>query len=159
MRFSKAGKLISQLIATVFGTGHIPFAPGTAGTLVALVIYLLLPESIFISLSPGLIILFVLSFASVAITGSAEKQMSKDDKRIVLDEFVGFFFAVFFLPKKLVLIIIAFILFRMLDIFKPFPINLVQKFKGGWGIMADDLLAGVSTNICLQIIIKIFPEL
>lgn len=159
MRSATSGKGIAPVIATLLGIGYLPLAPGTAGTLAALAVYLLLPETLFTDFFPGLLSLALFSLIAVFLTDLAEKQMTRDDKRIVLDEFLGFFFAVFFLPKNLVLVIIAFILFRVLDIFKPFPINSLQKLKGGWGIMADDLLAGVLTNICLQIVIRIFPDL
>ncbi len=159
MQFSSFHKSIEKLLATLFGIGYIPLAPGTAGTLAATVVYLLIPEMFFINLFPGFLILGIISLTAVGITGSAESKMDRDDKRIVLDEFAGFFFAVFFLPKKLVLLLSAFILFRVFDIFKPEPVNILQKLKGGWGIMADDIMAGIYTNICLQIVIRVFPEL
>ncbi|MFC1887491.1 phosphatidylglycerophosphatase A [Candidatus Cloacimonadota bacterium] len=154
---------ISKIIATLGGIGYIPGAPGTAGTVAAATVYFLLPGSFFIDPLSVLPLLFLLTIFSVYFTGVAEKVMTKDDKHIVLDEFTGFFYAVIFLPKNFVLIIIAFILFRVFDIFKPFPINLVQKLKGGWGIMADDILAGIFTNICLRIliliVIMVFPKI
>ena len=150
---------LAKFFATLFGVGYIPKAPGTAGSLVALIVYLLLPGSIFISVFPGLAALIIITLMAVKVSGAAERVMDHDDSRIVLDEFVGFFFAVLFLPKILVLAVIAFILFRVLDIFKPVPVNLVQKLTGGWGVVADDVLAGIITNLLLQITIRIFPEM
>lgn len=148
-----------EIIATLFYTGYFPTAPGTIGTLFAVAVYLLIPESFFIKLTTVLPVLILLSLLGVFITGSAEKSMSKDDRRIVLDEFIGFFFGLIFLPKNLVLLFIAFILFRVFDIFKPEPIFRLQKLKSGWGIMSDDIMAGIYTNICLRIIIRLFPEI
>jgi len=148
-----------KIVATLFYTGYFPVAPGTIGTLVAVAVYLLIPEVFFQELSSVLPFLILLSLLGVYITGSAERSMSKDDRRIVLDEFVGFFFGLIFLPKNLVLILIAFILFRIFDIFKPEPIFRLQKLKSGWGIMSDDIIAGIYTNICLQIIIRLFPAI
>jgi phosphatidylglycerophosphatase A len=148
-----------KIVATLFYTGYFPVAPGTIGTLVAVAVYLLIPEVFFQELSSVLTFLILLSLLGVYITGSAERSMSKDDRRIVLDEFVGFFFGLIFLPKNLVLILIAFILFRIFDIFKPEPIFRLQKLKSGWGIMSDDIIAGIYTNICLQIIIRLFPAI
>jgi len=159
LNYSSFFSKIIKIIATLFYTGYFPFAPGTIGTLFAVGVYLLIPEAFIIKLSIALPSLIILSLLGVYITGSAEKSMSKDDRRIVLDEFVGFFFGLIFLPKNFVLIIVAFILFRVFDIFKPEPIFRLQKLKSGWGIMSDDIVAGIYTNICLQIIIRLFPAI
>jgi len=156
----KINRLISRIsiiISTLFGTGYFPFAPGTAGTLFAVAVYLLLPESLFTQILLFLPLLVLLTLISVPITGIAEKKLGKDDGKIVLDEFAGFFFGMILIPKKLVLVLFAFILFRIFDIFKPEPVNRLQKLKSGWGIMADDVMAGIYTNLSLQIIIRIFP--
>jgi phosphatidylglycerophosphatase A len=149
----------SKFIATLFGIGYFPVAPGTAGTLAAAAVYLLIPGSFFVKFIPGFPVLIIITLLGVFITGKAEQVMSKDDGRIVLDEFAGFFFGVFFLPKNFVLLVFVFILFRVFDIFKPEPIFRLQKLRSGWGIMADDVMAGIYANICLQIVIRIFPEL
>ena len=84
--------------------------------------------------------------------------MGHDNGKIVVDEFIGFLFALLFLPKTLMVIIIAFILFRIFDIFKPEPVNVLQKLSGGWGVLADDVMAGIYANFSLQILIRIFPK-
>jgi len=145
--------------ATLLGAGFFPGAPGTAGTVVAAVLYFLIPEVYFNKFLPGIPILILFTLITVHITGKAEKGMKKDDSRIVLDEFSGFFFAVLFLPKKLVILIIAFILFRIFDIFKPEPVRSLQRLGSGWGIVADDVMAAIYANICLQILIRIIPDL
>jgi len=77
--------------------------------------------------------------------------MERDDKRIVLDELVGYFFAVIFLPKSLTVAIIALILFRLFDIFKPSPVFELQSLKGGFGVVLDDVMAGIYSSLILQI--------
>jgi len=125
---------LSVFTATLFGIGFFPFAPGTAGTLFAAAVYLLIPGLFFLQIIPLLPILILLSLFSVYITGIAEKKLGKDDGRIVLDEFVGFFFGMILIPKKLLVVLIAFILFRLYDIIKPEPVFRLQKLNSGWNI-------------------------
>jgi phosphatidylglycerophosphatase A len=141
---------IFRHISTLFFVGYIPIAPGTFGTIAALLVYLILPkyglENPWFFIIPLLLVL-----PAIVFTGEAEKIMKKDDKRIVLDEFIGYFFAVLFLPKTLMIGLLAFILFRIFDIIKPEPINRMQNWKGGIGIVADDIMAGIYANLLLQI--------
>lgn len=150
------------LISTLFGTGYFPKMPGTAGTLIAALVYLLLPEKIFSSIENNVIFLIcvlILSLISVFFISKAEKKLDHDNNKIVLDEFLGYFIAVVFLPKTVLIAVFAFILFRFFDILKPEPVNALQKLPAGWGVMADDLMAGVYTNISLQILIRSFPRI
>ncbi len=150
------------IISTLFGTGYFPKMPGTAGTLIAALVYLLLPVKLFSSRENNVIFLIcvlTLSLISVFFISKAEKKLGHDNNKIVLDEFLGYFIAVVFLPKTVLIAIFAFILFRFFDIFKPEPVNILQKLSAGWGVMADDLMAGVYTNISLQILIRIFPKI
>ncbi len=136
--------------------GYFPKAPGTAGTLVAAVVYWVLPNSFFESLNSNFIVLgcvLVLSFVSVFFISKAEKKLGHDNGKIVIDEFFGYFIAIAFLPKTLTVLIISFILFRVFDIFKPEPVNMLQKLPRGCGVMADDLMAGVYANLVLQILV------
>ncbi len=98
-------------------------------------------------------IILILSVISVFITSKAEEILGKDNKKIVLDEFLGFFIAVLFLPKTLFIIISAFILFRIFDILKPEPVNILQRLPKGWGVMSDDIMAAIYANVTLQIIL------
>lgn len=140
--------LIIKFFATGFFVGYIPFAPGTVASLLALGIYLILPNGLFFYL----IFLFFSFFFGVYIASKAEKNFrNKDDRRIVIDEIAGFFIALFLLPGTYKFIILAFLLYRFFDIIK-FPFfGRVQYLPGGWGIMLDDLFAAVITNIILQI--------
>jgi phosphatidylglycerophosphatase A len=137
------------LLAAGFGAGYVPMAPGTAGTVVAIPIFLLLssiPSPLY-----ELTILTSFFFASW-ISGEAERSWErKDHPRIVIDEIVGYLITMLWLPKTILFIILGFILFRFFDIVKPPPIRLLEKVKGGYGVVLDDVVAGVYANIVLQI--------
>ena len=152
MKIKKAGKFdfsdkIVVFIATGAYVGYFPFASGTLGSLWGIVFYYQ-----FLELQPlfYVFITFVLFFVGVRISDRAEKVFGKkDDGKIVIDEISGMMFSLIFIPKKIELIIAAFVLFRIFDILKP--IKKLEKIEGGMGIMADDLLAGILTNVLLQI--------
>ena len=138
------------MLATGFGVGLSPVAPGTLGTLLAIPIYLILyriPFPFYV-----LIIVFLL-FVSIWISDRAQKHSGKmDDQRIVIDEIMGFLVTMLWVDRKAFLIIIAFFLFRFFDIVKPPPIRRLEKLKGGYGIVLDDVLAGVYANVILHLI-------
>jgi phosphatidylglycerophosphatase A len=138
-------------IATGFGVGYSPIAPGTLGTLIAIPIYYFLsgiPSPLYE------ITLIGFFFLSVWISENAEIFFGKkDDQRIVIDEIVGFLITMLWVPKTLPVIIMGFFLFRFFDILKPFPIRRMErKLKGGFGVVLDDVMAGIYANIILQVI-------
>lgn len=141
-----------HFIAFGFGSGLSPKAPGTVGTLVAIPIYLLMQ-----SYDPWIYaaILIVLSLVGIYIAGeSARKLNTHDHGGIVIDEICGYLLTMFMAPAGWVWIIVGFILFRIFDIFKPWPINLAdQKVTGGFGIVLDDLIAGVYALLSLNVIV------
>jgi len=133
-------KLITFL-ATGFGSGLVPFAPGTAGTLVGVLICL--P---FIPLPWILRLLFVLALLAFSfyVADQAEKiYKRKDDQRIVIDEIIGFQITILPVAINVLNLCAAFVLFRIFDIWKPFPVKNTQGLPGGWGIVADDVAAGI----------------
>ena len=139
------------LLATGFGVGYSPIAPGTLGTLIAIPIYY------FLSKIPSPlyeITLIGFFFLSVWISDNAERSFGKkDDQRIVIDEIIGFLITMLWLPETLRFIIMGFFLFRFFDILKPFPIRRLEKgLKGGYGVVLDDAIAGVYSNILIRII-------
>ena len=136
------------MVATVAYVGYAPIAPGTVGSAVAAVIYWALPEMTPIS---GVILSLVLLVVGIWASSRAEEIYGRDASKIVIDEFTGFFIAVLILPKTLTIIILGFFIFRFFDILKPFPLRLAEKLQGGLGVMADDLLAGIFTNVLLRI--------
>jgi phosphatidylglycerophosphatase A len=137
--------LLLKILASGFGTGYSPFASGTAGSLVGVLIYGFLPAGHTVLLAA--IIIF---FAGVFISTAAEKLYNKKDSgRIVIDEIAGYLFSMAFLPKEPVFAVAGFILFRFYDVVKPSPARESQNLKGGWGVMTDDLIAGIYTNLTL----------
>ena len=138
------------LLATGFGVGYSPIAPGTLGTLLAIPVYYFLSN---ISSPIYEITLIGFFFLSVWISENAEIFFGKkDDQRIVIDEMMGFFLTMLWVPKTVLFIILGFFIFRFFDIFKPPPIRRLERVRGGFGVVLDDVLAGVYANIILQII-------
>lgn len=140
--------------ATLGFIGYLPIAPGTWGTLAGLIFVMVADLSIPVHLT----LIMAVTVFGVISSGVAEKVIGEtDSEHIIIDEFAGFLVSVFFLPHTYSYLIAGFLLFRIFDILKPFPIGKLEKaFKGGAGIMADDILAGIFTNMMLQIWIKIF---
>ena len=139
------------LLATGFGVGYSPVAPGTLGTLVAIPIYYFLSENPSPLYEITLIGFF---FLSVWISENAEAFFGKkDDPRIVIDEVMGFLITMLWLPKTIFFIILGFFLFRFFDIVKPFPIrHLERQLKGGFGVVLDDVMAGIYANVVLHLL-------
>ncbi len=148
---------LAVFLATVWGVGFVPFAPGTAGTLVAAILYAYVIPFGFFDTYTALAVLLGFSLIATAICTEAEKSLGHDDPAIVIDEVAGYFVSVMFLPASLMLAIYAFVLFRVFDIAKPWPINKLQNLPKGIGIMIDDLVAGLFANIILQILIRVYP--
>lgn len=140
-----------QFLALGFGSGLAPKAPGTFGTLAAIPIYLLL--TMLTPLHYGVMVL-VMSVAGIYICGKAAADVGVHDHgAIVWDEFVGFFITMFMVPVSWQSILLGFILFRLFDILKPWPISYIdKKMTGGLGIMFDDVIAGVFALIIMQLI-------
>ena len=140
---------ILKNIATLGFVGYLPVAPGTWGSLVSAVFVAFLNPA-----SAVQAILIVIGFVIGTISSTvAERVIGQTDSgHIVIDEFIGFLVSVVYLPQTYGYIIAAFFLFRFFDILKPFPIRQAERtLKGGFGIMTDDVLAGIYTNAILQI--------
>jgi phosphatidylglycerophosphatase A len=140
-------RILSIILSTGFGAGFSPIAPGTVGTLVGVLLALFLP------LTWWSLLIFTLLGIYVSQQGEIIFE-EKDSPKIVIDEIVGFFLAIYGLDYSLWLP--AFILFRFLDIKKPWIIRKLQNYHGGIGVMADDLLAGILTNLVLRGISLLF---
>ena len=158
----KPGKLnLFTFLGTAFGIGFIPVMPGTIGTLAAAFVYLSIPET-WLNNPPQLLYtiaaIIVMYFLGVYITGKAEETLGHDAGSIILDEFVAYFICVLFLPKSLAMAAYTFAIFRVFDIAKPQPIRLTQNLKKGWGVMTDDVVAAVFTNLFMQAMIRIYPK-
>lgn len=147
-----------HLLAFGFGSGLSPRAPGTMGTIVAVPLYLLMAAFLSPYVYLGLIIAsFVIG---IYLCGRTAKDLGVHDHGgIVWDEFVGYWITMFMVPVTWYWVLSGFILFRLFDILKPFPIGwLDKKVEGGVGIMLDDVLAGVYAAICLQIMIYLISR-
>lgn len=138
-----------KFLASGFGSGLAPIAPGTFGTLAGVPICLLcLPLPWFLRL---LVVLALMALA-IYVSGRAEEIYSKkDDQRIVIDEIIGF--QVTMLPVTITILHLCagFVLFRVFDILKPFPLNNLQRLPGGWGVVLDDVGAGIYAGLVLFI--------
>ena len=140
-----------EILATFFYLGRAPLMPGTVGTLGAIPLVFLFSLS---GIYGYMILTFVMTLWSIRICDQDEQStQDHDNKEIVIDEVVGFLVTMFWLPHTWQAFAIAFGVFRLLDIIKPFPINIVdQRAQGGFGTVVDDLLAGVIANVILQLI-------
>ncbi|MBR0096396.1 MAG: phosphatidylglycerophosphatase A [Synergistaceae bacterium] len=140
---------LAVLIATICGAGFLTKAPGTVGSVIAALI------SAFINVNIYAILLIIIlgvwaSCRAEQILGSSYAK-EHDPGCIVIDEAVGVWLAVLFLPKTF--IIPALVLFRIVDILKPWPVYLFERLPSGWGIMADDIAGGIIVNLLLQLFI------
>jgi len=135
---------INDLLISGFYIGYLKHAPGTIASLVTICVCYLIP-SVFIY-QIVIFLLFFLSGFYLCFQHSKTSQL-KDPSFIVIDEVAGMYLSVFMLPKFIYLYIIAFMLFRCLDIYKPLFIKKSEKFSFGVGIMADDLISGLITVI------------
>ncbi|WP_211828026.1 phosphatidylglycerophosphatase A family protein [Kistimonas asteriae] len=141
-----------HFLAFGFGSGLAPKAPGTFGTLAAIPLYLLLSQ---LSLPVYVVVLVLASLLGIWLCGKTAKDLGvHDHPGIVWDEFCGYWLTMLAAPTGWLWIIVGFILFRLFDIWKPWPISLADKrVPGGIGIMVDDLIAGLYALIVMQVIV------
>ena len=143
-------------VALGFGSGLSPKAPGTAGTLMTVpLVYLLQQQSLLVYV---LTTLFVLLTGSWVCGYAAKKLQVHDHSGIVYDEVAGFLITMLMMPESWTLMFIGFVLFRFFDAVKPWPISWVDKnVHGGFGIMFDDVLAGIISLCCLMLLQYWYP--
>lgn len=142
-------------LSTGFYSGYFPIAPGTAGTVVGVFIYIMMSRLSPVNYMP---ITAFLTIAGIYLSTESERILGKTDPpEVVIDEIIGVLLSLFLLPPTATVIIVAFIIFRVLDISKPFEV--LEKLPGGWGIVMDDAAAGVATNLIMQALLayKLFP--
>lgn len=139
-----------HFLAYGFGTGLIPFAPGTFGSLVGIALFWLM-ASLGAGTYAGIVV--VLFIAGIFICGqTARDTVAVDPGFIVYDEIVGFLVAIYLMPREWRWIAAGFVVYRIFDIWKPFPIHAVEeKLELGTAIMADDVIAGIYTLLILQL--------
>lgn len=143
-------KSLSKIISTFFGIGYFPFAPGTLTSAIIVLLYKLFLHRIS---WPIYLLLFLLLFALGAIVSDIHSRAIKreDPRTIVIDEAAGQMLGMFLLKPDWWLCAAIFLLFRILDIVKPFPIKRAEKFPGGFGIMLDDIVAAIFAGILLNL--------
>jgi len=166
MTINKRGSWGVKTFASFFYLGYSPIASGTFGAAGGLGFYLLLRY-----LFPGFIpedgegvgweyLLFLAAFflAGVYLSAQGEKEWrQRDSRKIVIDEAFSIFITFFFLPVyPVMLIVIGFVLNRFFDLLTPSPTKLLEKAPGGWGVMLDDLMAGIYSNLALRLVILFF---
>lgn len=148
----------SRLIASFFYVGFVPIIPGTFGSLAAFVLYFPL---LYVNRWPVYLaaVLVIVAFG-VWASGKVEKDSRiVDPSFVVIDEVAGQLITLFLIPFSWVNIAAGFLLFRVLDIIKPFPARQAEKLPRGWGIMFDDVLAAIYGNLFLQLVVFIVKKL
>ena len=148
--------LFALAVATAFGAGYAPVAPGTLGSAVGLLLWLVLPSS---PLVQGIAILALFAIGSWSGSGAERHFGRTDPGQGVVDEVAGMLVTLFLFPAGSIgwaAALGAFLLFRIADIIKPFPANRLEGLPGGIGIMADDIMAGIYANLALRLCLVIW---
>ncbi len=143
------GKWLIKTFASFFYLGYSPIAPGTAGTVGAVIVFYYLTK-----FSPFIYVSFLIGFIILSLWVSTKASLlyrTADPRQIVVDEVCGYLVTMLLIPPSLMNIILGFALFRFFDIVKPPPARSSERLPGGFGIVADDIVAGIYANIILQI--------
>jgi phosphatidylglycerophosphatase A len=139
----------ATVLATGFGSGYSPVAPGTAGSIVGLLLFWPLARlDSWLQLAAALALFPAGVLASSRV---ARRVADKDPGIVVVDEIVGMWISLLFMPFNLTTAVLGFVLFRAMDIVKPYPARDLERLSGGWGIMADDVMAGIYANLLLRL--------
>ena len=142
--------LLERIIGSGLFSGYFPFASGTAGSIIALFIYLIPGfENPFIMI----LVISTVTILGTKIASKFEKIYGKDPKECTIDEFVGMWISLLFVPKTILFVSAAFVIWRILDILKPFPANYYDKKNGGLSIMMDDIISGFYTLVLIHIFV------
>ncbi len=184
-RSSETGKpsipFLSRFIATGFYSGYIPWASGTFGSLVGALFFLIPSFSnsivLLLAILVGIAAGIVTSARVAEVEGNRLTDMAKrlkdqlhqdahgtaDPSIVVIDEIVGMWISMFAISPSLLSVAVAFVMFRIFDIIKPYPARQMERLQNGWGIMLDDVVAGIYANIAARLIMALvaqfFPSL
>jgi phosphatidylglycerophosphatase A len=151
-KFPWKDRLVVAFTSVLF-TGYAPVASGTIGSLPAVGVAVYLRDR---PLALLLTAVALLALGAPASTRAEKIHGEKDPGRVTIDEFVGMLIAFLWLPITWVSVVSVFVLFRLFDIWKPFPANRCERLGGGLGIMADDVVAGIYANVAFRILMMIF---
>lgn len=145
---------LHKLIATGLGIGYIGKGAGTAAAFVTALFWYLFQSG---SINDSFVLPLCITLAIIAVgiwsADRVEALWGKDHNRVVIDEVAGMCITLLFIPVSIKYGLIGFVLFRFFDIAKPLFIRKLEALKGGWGVMADDILAGIYSNLVMQIIV------
>ena len=160
---SKAGlsvrDFVIKALATGFGFGFCPIASGTVGAVWGVGIYLLL-MFLEVSIATYVAVVVVLVAVSIPICTRAERLFGgKDPGKVVLDEIVSVPITLFLVPMTIPFIAIGFVLNRFFDIVKIPPAHQVQRLRGGWGVVMDDVIAGIQSNLVMHLVVFVYYRL
>jgi phosphatidylglycerophosphatase A len=147
-------KLLTRVLATFFGLGFAPAAPGTVASAAAAALYALALHEL--SAPLDVLLILALFFVGTAVSSRYAAELGRPDPgRIVIDEVCGQLIALAFLPFNWLAVALSFALFRFFDIIKPWPIRKLERLPGGWGIMADDVGAGLAAAVLARLILRV----
>tara|TARA_Y100001970_G_C14145239_1_gene809457 strand:- start:167 stop:616 length:450 start_codon:yes stop_codon:yes gene_type:complete len=142
-----------KVVSTFFYLGYLPKMPGTFGTFGALLFYCLLVKMFHFGFSElGLTTLIIIILSIISSHYSIKIFESDDPKKVVIDEVAGYFVVLLFVPFTIGNLLCGFVLFRLFDVWKPFPLNKLENLHGGLGITLDDVGAGIVANLILRLI-------
>jgi phosphatidylglycerophosphatase A len=141
----------AKVIGSVLGIGFLPFAPGTVASLAAALLYFFVPalEETRV-MAPLIVVVLALGVWSGSMM---EREYGKDPSSVVIDEVAGQWIALFALSRQPFVVLLSFVLFRVFDILKPGPVDRAQQLRNGYGVMADDVLAGLFANLTLRLLL------
>lgn len=142
---------IKKAIASVLGIGYVGKGGGTLAALFYCIVWLLLPAAYTDSVWQ-IVVTFFITAIGIVCANAVDAVWGKDSSKVVIDEVAGMAIALLFVPQKLVYVLIALVLFRFFDILKPLGIRSLEKWSKGWGVMADDVLAGVYALLLIQLL-------
>ena len=143
---------VHKLIATCFGIGYIGKGGGTVAALVCCVVwYVIQANSTVVYFSGQLLVTLFITIIGIWSATKVDPYWGKDSSKVVIDEVAGMCVSVLFIPVKWKYLLTGLILFRFFDIAKPLLIRKTEKLPLGWGVMIDDLLAGLYSNLLLQV--------
>ena len=144
-------KNLAVFMATTCYSGFFPIAPGTVGALIAVVVLWFVPALSWPVMSLLALLVFLSGIWAADVVEKAWKR--EDPGQVNWDEVAGMMVSLIAMPKHWIVFVAAFILFRIFDVIKPWPVNRLERLHGGLGIMADDIMAGIYSNLVLQIIL------
>ena len=163
-RLSRITGCVVKFIASGFFAGYVPIAQGTVGSLWVPVLFMAAPDDWFthfyLTITLGVMLaIIILYFLGVWSSGICEELWGHDPGRVVIDEVVGMLVTLVFIPLTVTRVWLGFFLFRVFDVFKPPPVRWSEKLPRGWGVMTDDVIAGIYANVFLRMLVYFFSIL